>query len=433
MGITTIDTHGSVLTFPIVVPFDRSRVEDDQKCPRLRFWRYEYNGIGLESTKLNQHLLFGGAVHDALRTILGWVSKNDTLPTDEVISIAVMAAQKDMRIAVRDRGLSLEVESIEQDSFTGEFTKVVSDVSWIVEQYCDLLEALVFGWCLIRLPKILDDYRIIEVENEKRLLLHTHRSDVQLVFLSRADALLERRSDSSLVILNFKTTKEARKWWIEQWATDQQTISEVLPIEYERGQIVAGVLIEGLIKGQEYVEYPKGSGNKWHNSPLIWAWHKEGDGINPDEWRAKYDWVDEAGNKRTLGKGFSRVLVSAAYPGGIRGWLHHLWTTEPNTLTGQFVSPPLVSRSSNEITEWLTQIKHREVAIYETKELLNNAPDDAADVIMAESFPKHTGNARCHFPSRCSCYELCWGSAGGDPIGSGLYQIRQPNHPEREQ
>jgi len=412
----------------ILIPFDRSRREADEKCRRARYLNYEYQGKGLERRALNQHLAFGGAVHDAMAIIMEEVKVTDAVPDEGVVAAAIDSALWGFRREVEQRGFDLQADSlVEMDPYTGDITETKADTQWMVDQYVDLLEALVRGWVLVRLPALLADFNVVSVESEKRLLIPTtfkageevrEDEEVALVFLARIDAQLRRRMDGATVVLNFKTVSEAKSYWVEGWQTDQQTISEMLPVEYETGTPCAGVLIEGLVKGRQNVQWPKGSGHWYHGSPLIWAWCKQGDGFQREEWAAKYEWTDETGAFRRLGKGWERVRASQEFPGGIAAWLRFLQEREPQLLNSQFVSPPLVSRQGSEIEEWLEQVKHREVEIYES----------AGE--LARDFPKNTHNNNCLFPSRCQFYDICWGSSKDDPIGSGLYQIRQPNHPE---
>lgn len=409
----------------VLIPVDRSRRELDEKCPRARYYGYEYQGTGIERRALNQHLAFGLAVHDALATILEEVASKDAQPDSAFVVMAIESAIFRFREAFRQRGFAMEgAEGMEEDPYTGSFTMVKADFTWLCDHYCDLLEALVTGWCMVRLPSLLKDYRVLQVEKEKQLIIPIDATHA-LLFLSRPDALLERRSDLVKVILNFKTASETKGWWLERWQVDQQTISEVLPIEHETGEICGGVLIEGLVKGKQVIEYPKGSGHWQHGSPLVWAWRKEGDGFQPEEWAARYEWRDEEGNFRRLGKGWTRVRVFTDYPGGIPAWLNRLRDRDPDLLVGQFVSPPLVSRNAEALDEWKVQVQAREFDIYEAAKIAEVPGMN----VLARDFPKHTHNANCLFPTKCAYYDICWGEIG-DPLQSGLYQIRVPNHPE---
>ena len=294
------------------------------------------------------------------------------------------------------------------------------------------------GWCLVRLPALLEQYRVVEVETEEQLTILREDFDgppYEIRFLSRPDAILERRTDGALVILSFKTTSQANTMWLENFKTDQQTISEVLPVEARLGREVAGVQVEGLVKGQQRVEWPRGSGHRYHSSPLVWGYMLEAGGLDL-EWKAQFEWVDEAGNNRRLGKGWNRQRVATTYLGGVAEWVGYLYQSEPELLRSQFISPPLITRSAQELEEWQEQVKYREVEVHNALVQIGlNSQTDSCAVpgILAHVFPKHTLGCAYdpQFHSKCPCYGLCWGSEGNDPIGCGSFKYREPNHPER--
>ncbi len=402
--------------------FDRSRMEVDARCPRRLYWEYYYDGKGLQPVKINQHLAFGSAAHEAIADILEYCRDLDMLPNSEQVSMRVRAAQTTLR-AEFDKAKGFQAATILEEGFDGEMIQVTDDQTWMVDHYCDLLEGLVVGWCLVRLPLLMQQYRVVQTEAEERLQLSP-----ELMFLSRPDAIFERRTDGALVILSLKTVSQVNQMWLENFKTDQQTISEVLPIEARLGKEVAGVQIEGLTKGAQAVDWPKGAGHKHHASPLIWGYLKEEGGLDED-WQAKWEWKDEAGNNRRLGKGFNRQRISERYPGGIPEWISYLYQTENELLRAQFPSPPLISRSANELEEWQAQVKYRETEIGNALVHINGG---AAGNVLAQVFPKHTTGCAydAQFHSKCPCYSLCWGSQGADPIGCGEFQYRVPNHPE---
>jgi hypothetical protein len=397
-------------------------MEVDARCPRRLYWEYYYDGKGLQPVKINQHLAFGSAAHEAIADILEYCRDLDMLPNSEQVSMRVRAAQTTLR-AEFDKAKGFQAATILEEGFDGEMIQVTDDQTWMVDHYCDLLEGLVVGWCLVRLPLLMQQYRVVQTEAEERLQLSP-----ELMFLSRPDAIFERRTDGALVILSLKTVSQVNQMWLENFKTDQQTISEVLPIEARLGKEVAGVQIEGLTKGAQAVDWPKGAGHKHHASPLIWGYLKEEGGLDED-WQAKWEWKDEAGNNRRLGKGFNRQRISERYPGGIPEWISYLYQTENELLRAQFPSPPLISRSANELEEWQAQVKYRETEIGNALVHINGG---AAGNVLAQVFPKHTTGCAydAQFHSKCPCYSLCWGSQGADPIGCGEFQYRVPNHPE---
>ena len=438
--------------------FDRSRLETSFKCPRREYWEYYYDGKGLQPARLNQHLVFGSAVHEAVGAILQYCVDFDNLPDAVWIKEAINISCASLRqVFTASKGFT--AEPILEEGFDGQMIQTVEDQSWLVDHYCDLLEGLVTGWCLVRLPALMEQYRVVTVETEERLQLgsipsvcvdegcphygtaHSHKGAAdELVFMSRPDAILERRTDGALVILSLKTVSQVNSMWLENFKTDQQTISEVLPVEARLGREVAGVQIEGLTKCAMAVDWPKGSGHKHHASPLIWGYLTEAGGLDL-EWKAQWEWKDEAGNSRRLGKGWNRQRISERYPGGIAAWVQWLYDNEQELLRAQFPSPPLISRSANELEEWQTTVIYREqevhnalvqIAFRQGTGILDGDGAPATNSILAKVFPKHTTGCAYdpQFHSKCPQYENCWGSTGSDPIGSGNFVYRVSNHPE---
>lgn len=421
--------------------FDRSRLETSFKCPRREYWEYYYDGKGLQPVKLNQHLAFGGAVHECIAAILSYCKDLDMLLGMEQVNMRIRVAQNALRKEFTEsRGF--QSEPVLEEGFDGQLVQVTEDQSWLIDHYCDLLEGLVVGWCLVRLPLLMQQYKVVQVETEEQLQLSP-----ELVFMSRPDAIFERRTDGALVILSLKTVSQVNAMWLENFKTDQQTISEVLPVEARLGREVAGVQIEGLVKGAARTEWPKGSGHFHHSSPLVWGYRKEEGGLQ-DEWKAQFEWKDELGNNRRLGKGWNRQRIATNYPGGIAEWVGYLYQNENELLRAQFTNPPLISRSANELEEWQEQVRYREVEVHNALVQIEQASDyeyvdgravarvltptgNNINQVLAQVFPKHTLGCAydAQFHSKCPCYSLCWLSQGQDPIGSGEFQYRIPNHP----
>src|SRR5208283_3769873 len=393
--------------------FDRSRMEVDHKCPRREYWEYYFDGKGLQPARLNQHLTFGSAVHECIASILLYCKGQDNLLDMVQVGAAVKLAAANLRKEfTQSRGF--QAEPILEEGFDGQMIQTVEDQTWLVDHYCDLLEGLVTGWCLVRLPALMEQYRVVQVETEERLQLTD-----ELVFMSRPDAILERRTDGALVILSLKTVSQVNTMWLENFKTDQQTISEVLPVEARLGREVAGVQIEGLTKGSQAVEWPKGSGHKHHASPLVWGYLIEAGGLHL-EWKAQYEWKGEAGNTLRLGKGWNRQRIAERYPGRIAAWVQWLYENENELLRAQFPSPPLISRSANELEEWQMQVLYREqevhnalvqIAFRQGTGILDSDGAPAANSILSKVFPKHTTGCAYdpQFHSKCPCYGLCWG------------------------
>src|SRR5271166_1577408 len=155
--------------------FDRSRIEIDHRCPRRLYWEYYYDGKGLQPSKLNQHLAFGGAVHEAIASVLGYCKEFDNLlalsPVDiDWIVESIKLASSNLRKQFT-QAKGFQAATIMEEGFDGQLIQVTDDQTWLIDHYCDLLEGLVVGWCLVILPLLMQQYRVVQVETEERLVL----------------------------------------------------------------------------------------------------------------------------------------------------------------------------------------------------------------------------------------------------------------------
>src|ERR1035438_937169 len=134
--------------------FDRSRMETDARCPRKLWWEYYYDGKGLQPVRINQHLAFGSAVHEAIAYVLRHCKLGDALPDMSDIAVFI----KNAELGLRDeftKAKGFQAEPILEEGFDGALVQVTDDQTWLVDHYCDLLEGLVVGWCLVRLPALM--------------------------------------------------------------------------------------------------------------------------------------------------------------------------------------------------------------------------------------------------------------------------------------
>ena len=98
--------------------FDRSRTEIDHRCPRRLYWEYYFDGKGLQPVKLNQHLAFGGAVHEAIADVLNYCKAQDNLPDMVWVSQAIKAAQAQLQSDFK-QAKGFQSESILEEGFDG--------------------------------------------------------------------------------------------------------------------------------------------------------------------------------------------------------------------------------------------------------------------------------------------------------------------------
>jgi len=295
---------------------------------------------------------------------------------------------------------------------------------YLVGEQKALMCGIVNAWYLTGYSEFSHTYEVLGVEREETVELGG------LVWMSRPDILVRRKSDGSLFIINLKTTKRADDRWTAQWPIDQQTLSEVVAVEHRLNQDreeaalikLSGVIILGLVKGEQ-LEYPKGSGKWYHNNPLIWAWHNESGKAHPrGEWTARYEWADDEGNHR-LGKGWVKREVWIHYEGGVAAWVAHLAQVDPVILHNHILQLPPIMRDERQVQAWKRAVTSQELAIRIRRGALENAHPGGIDAL----FPMSTSAGNCLWPGKCDFFQICHENA--DPEDEQLYMPRVLNHP----
>lgn len=271
----------------------------------------------------------------------------------------------------------------------------------------DLAQALVTVWYKERLPIFAAEYRVLATEQEVRSLLYSN-DEYEVLLMSRHDAILERLSDGALLQDEIKTKGAMNTNWVKGWEHNKQLVGQHIALQQwavEHGledRPLGGALIETLIKGKR----ERDSEGLWRQqSPLIYAYVKRGDGVMVQDvyshtWRR--DWP--------------RQLISEVMP--VEQWVMSL---PAEITTPKATVIPVARPDSYEIESAARQWGERIVASYEA--VSSNAVD------LDKHFPQNTEH--CFRYGKCAFYEPCWNPfIGEDPIGSGLFVKREPNHPE---
>lgn len=391
---------------PVTIKTDRSRIETYQRCHRRRYLEYHFNGMGIVRRKLSLPLLVGQCVHLGLAQLLHG--------GDDVLAHAVKYSLM---------------------AFDGHVAKLELDIGLTEDQYQvaqeqkNLIEGLLTCFHLTALPKLLATYEVLEVEKEEEVIL-TATDSLVLKLMARTDAVVRHKEDGDLYILSFKTASgwDSRK--DKAASTDIQGLSEAFAVEQRLGQKIMGVQMIHLIKGNrrqdkegKYVQY----------SPLIRGYRK----YTPTggvEWAHSWEYTDQSGVKHRLGRGWEPINVAESYPTGVQGWVADLSAglIQPEAgdiLTGQVVMPPPYFRQQEDMDSWLTSAVEQEVNIHEDVQLLQqNGGLLLAAGQLDRYFPMYRHS--CHYPSDCQFLGVCYGSAQAkaDPLSTGEYEVRTPNH-----
>jgi hypothetical protein len=381
-----------------LIKTDRTRIEKYEKCPRLRYWSTEHDGIGLEPSDergLKLDARIGSGVHDGIEFGI----KNAGDLSKGAPNLAALAA-----------GFG-----------AGKFEKDIADDGIVVkglpeQQQVEVVEgrnivtALTYAWVRTRLPDLLRDGDILAVEQEMDVDFAV--GDDTVLLMTRPDIIWRRKSDGSVFIRNLKTVREPRTQWREQWALDMQTLTEPLAVdkwmqEGDSGDMLStcsGVIIDGLVTGS-VLDYPRGSGKFYHNTPLLYAWVKKGDApFSHDEWYARYEWHCTAPHKMGNGKlcpgdkdhklAGARKVPTTEYPGGLLAWVDHLLEEDLSVVENQIIELPPIMRAPYAIERWKRQVLPREVRIheksFEVAALTTLEGGMAPDAALDAKFPMYT-------------------------------------------
>lgn len=225
---------------------DRSRLLCYQHCPRERFLEYHLLGTGVRRNRISIPLMTGIVVHTGRAHMLnqivalGDVSRPD-LKVD--VDAAVQAALEEYRAELKVRGLDVEL---------GE------DAQAVVDEQIALTEGLLRAYAKAGLPRLLEQYRVLEVEREDVWPHFTNAGserdgDRWVDFQSRADALLQERQTGDLYIDSLKTAAQYDHRKDEENRHDVQGLSEAAVVErrlrrvheiYHSGDSAANALFE---------------------------------------------------------------------------------------------------------------------------------------------------------------------------------------------
>lgn len=375
---------------------DRSRISAYFNCPRAYFWQYEYLNHGLAPTKTPSPLVIGGSIHKGLETLLRGGSEQTS----------VDAGIACLRDSLASGGLELEPQE---------------DVLFVYKEQESLVEGLVRVYARIGAPRLLEQYEIVEIEEEYDLPL----SD-RVTFMSRADGLLRKRTDGRLYLLSFKTAKRYEKRLSSDGFADVQGLSEAAAIEPLIGEEIAGVQMEYLIKGARMAS-PEGT--VIQQNLLVHPWLNEGaigsSVRDPANWAWSYRWKDAVGG-HALGKAWKRVNVWEYM--SIADWVSLLQSNDVQANCGSALDTVLISpvpyfRRTEELKDWRDQTRAVGERLANYRDNVGGLPNREK---LNEFYPQN--RRACNWPSKCPMQDICFGPCGETPEETGLYKFREAHH-----
>ncbi len=450
-------------------------------CPYKGYLTYFYESHGITSSQAVLDLLIGTTVHRGLQYLLEHCRRHhpDGNFEEQCIDEAIDFAKEIWTETLSNCELALH---------SGEFDRLDEIIP---EQEC-LFEGLIRGFAIKKLPGILEEYEILEVEKEE---VFEGFSDL-VTFLAKADGLFLRKSDNKLVILSIKTASQYLDVTERDILHDMQGVSEWVCVKdriernYERfcnlmsttnqeGNLnkmvelkkevgnsiyqlfvnqfpdgapqIYAVQYEYLIKGQRKQD-PYGSGIYKQNSFLVHPYKMESlmtlSGGSFSTSSDDYKWKSKGSGR--LPKGWSKIDIWNDV--GIKNWIEMLATgkvqpEEGNPFDGILITPPLVLRLPEELEEWkvsnkyfaerlhigLQRIKEIEkqlaAAIYKGWNKETILLKEELKIAIWEEFPKNTRSCENFYGRSCTFVPHCHELLDLDTaIDSNIYSVRNPHH-----
>lgn len=376
---------------------DRSRTVTDWKCPRARYWGYEYLGRGIRPETTSLALSTGIIIHDAMAAIATFHRDNGKVDID---TIANLAFQQMYEALVPE-----DVQTSDQVSFGNE--------------QASLTEGMIRGFYKHVWPRLMSDYpKIVAIEQEVEFPL-----DDSHIFMAKPDLLLENEA-GEMVYVEYKSTSSKQEKWINSWDTAVQLHSSIKAVEQTLGKAPSFVQIVGLYKG--YESYSK------QNSPFCYAYMKKG---NPPFTTDVVSYEYKSGLKR---------YPTWELPGGVKAWVDGM---SEEVLVNQFPMTMPIMVNEDLVDAFFRQRLEREkeigsyfgtVSSGELSSSEGQASGQSMGVLDHTSelsrldriFPQRFDQCVPSFGYGCEFRKLCHGESTLDvhsnlPVG---FNFREPHH-----
>src|SRR5271156_3225349 len=218
----------------VTMETDRSRMLSYQRCPRERYLAYHHLGTGLQKKSKGLPLQFGSAFHEGCEVLLTLNPREYlcTNPPTTNVDLAVQRAHNFLREQFDNHAISFDNETPDDIQKAMEYGQ---------EEQMALAEGLLRGWWVYEGEAFLENFEVIEVEQEGRATLagsvqgqcpncrdnSCYKHDNDLVLMFRPDALVRDKQSGDLYVISWKTCATFQKRNIDQAKHDMQSISEV--------------------------------------------------------------------------------------------------------------------------------------------------------------------------------------------------------------
>jgi hypothetical protein len=187
-------------------------------------------------------------------------------------------------------------------------------------------------------------------------------------------------------------------------------------------------------------------------SHLVRAYYSAGMTAADEQWNWSWDYIKPGGETSKLyWKAWKAAPVWEHMT--MRTWIDRLdaavetvdadqqslgWTgpaqatggTAEHPLDAIFPPPLVIYRSDDDLRDWMEQTEAQERSVAEGVAAVQAAADDGERRhLLNTNFPMYRKS--CIYPSPCQFLRVCYSGEEmrKDPLGSGLFELRTPNHP----
>lgn len=400
------------------------------------------HGYGLQPRRTGSPLASGTMLHDGMALIMEHCLAHDLEPDAAVINTAVAVATTKYRQLAEKRRVGYWDEGDDPEY-----------LHHVLEQQV-LIEALLWAFCVEKLPAILEDHQVVSVEQEEVTVYactcglgehgmweeHVENGCEGIGFQHKADCIMQsRRNPDHFSYHEFKTSGLYADGFLAKYETDIQPFLGARGWEHRNNHQVIAAYVHGLLKGQRKRIYQDGgyNGPDRQNSLLVYGYCDPGaPPLTDPSWAYAYEYVGADGKNKRLPRSYQKTLTSE-YPGGVQAWVLGMPAElrQPSLVT----AGPLPRRN---IDLTMRGFVHAEeaarVARWEINDAIAEAGGDwtaqAVQELIAIHFPRSWNCRPYGKRHQCPFVPICLRQAGWEDPLSMSFDVRRPHHqPELEQ
>ena len=216
----------------------------------------------------------------------------------------------------------------------------------------------------------------------------------------------------------------------ERWKDPGLTAKFQTDVWSQRSHLIRGYLNSGMASGDEQWNwsfgYLKPDGSKSKLYAKNWPSVAVTDHMTVEAWINKLDDADIEINTEMVDREHVRISNDVGYSCSVQA----TGVTAEHPLDAVFVAPFIVYRSDDDLRDLIEQIESQERRVADGVAEVNAATDEGE---RRSALNRHFVMNRhsCTYPWPCQFEKVCYGGEEirRDPLASGLYQIRVPNHP----